>query len=452
VTRPRGLRLRLTLSLLAVFVVGLAASSAFFYGEAHNTLKAFQKRTLQDQARELLSGVQPGPDGHEAITPPPAWAEAYRSVDRKFSYTLFDAAGRPVAWSPNLETPLPSPGPNASDSEDVHVAGPDGLAMLAVPGPNQSLLVVARKQADPEALAESLIEENSEHYLLLVPFALVAPLLIWWISGWSLRPLARASREAAAIGPGALSARISTTDIPLELRPLVSAVNGALDRLAEAYMAERRLTADAAHQLRTPVAVLDLRLQRAKLEGHMDWPTVAADMGQVTRLLDQLLAMARMDHAARAASARRTSFSLSRIVREAAAQLVPIAEESGRSIVVEAPDAAVMMGYPDDLRAMVSNLLDNAIAHGRGDVLVTVRRQTGDSGEEIALEVSDEGDGVPDELKAAVFDRFRKADPNSPGAGLGLAIVRQVARNHGGNACFAPGPKARLLVTLPVGQ
>jgi two-component system sensor histidine kinase QseC len=443
--RPPGLQRRLTLSLLLVFVAGLAASSLFFYAEAHSTLKAFQKRTLQDQARELLSGFELAPDGSETVAPPPSWLEAYRNPDRKFSYTLFDANRRPVARSPNLEAALPLPDSN----EVVHAAGPDRLATLAVPVPNGSILVVARKQADPEALAESLIEENSEHYLVLVPFALAAPILIWWISRWSLRPLARASREAAAIGPSALSARISTAGIPTEIRPLVEAVNGALDRLAEAYAAERRLTADAAHQLRTPVTVLDLRLQRARLDDHVDWPAVAADMRQLRRLLDQLLDLARKDHAARAAGAERVRVNLCRIVRETAAQMLPIAEEAERVIEVEAPDTVEVLGYPDDLRDMVRNLLDNAIIHGRGEVQITVRRRAGNPGDDIAVEVSDEGDGVPTDLREAVFDRFRKAAANSPGAGLGLAVVRQVARHHGGDAHFLPDTRSRIIVILP---
>jgi two-component system sensor histidine kinase QseC len=428
-----------------VFVAGLAASSLFFYAEAHNTLKAFQKRTLQDQARELLSGFGLAGDGSETVAPPPSWLEAYRDPDRKFSYTLFDANRRPVARSPNLDAPLPLP----NTDESVHAVGPDRLAMLAVLGPNGSVLVVARKQADPEALAESLIEENSEHYLVLIPFALAAPILIWWISGWSLRPLAQASREAAAIGPSALSARISPADIPTEIRPLVEAVNGALDRLAEAYAAERRLTADAAHQLRTPVAVLDLRLQKAQLDGCVHWPAIAADMRQLGRLLDQLLDLARKDHAARAAGTQRVPVNLSWIVREAAAQMLPIAEEAGRPIEVEAPDTAQVLGYPDDLKDMVRNLLDNAIIHGRGEVQITVRRQSGASCEDIVLEVADEGDGIPADLGEAVFDRFRKAAANSPGAGLGLAIVRQVARNHGGDAHLLPDTPSRIIVILP---
>jgi signal transduction histidine kinase len=121
----------------------------------------------------------------------------------------------------------------------------------------------------------------------------------------------------------------------------------------------------------------------------------------------------------------------------------------GRTITVEAPDAVTVLGHPDDLRDMLRNLLHNALVHGEGTVHVMVRRHTNGAGEEIVLEVEDEGDGVPAELREAVFDRFRKADANSPGAGLGLAIVRQVARDHGGDAQFVSDSHSRLTVTLP---
>jgi signal transduction histidine kinase len=230
---------------------------------------------------------------------------------------------------------------------------------------------------------------------------------------------------------------------------LVDAVMGALELLPPAFAAYGRLPPDAAHQLRTPVAVLDLRLQRARLDEHVDWPTIEAEMGQLSRLLDQLLDMARKDHAVRTASPERISVNLSRIVREVAAQVLPIAEEADRSITVDAPDTVTVLGHPDDLRDMVRNLLDNALVHGEGTVHVMIRRYTNGAGEEIVLEVEDEGDGVSAELREAVFDRFRKADANSPGAGLGLAITRQVARDHGGDARFAPDPHSRITVILP---
>ena len=137
--------------------------------------------------------------------------------------------------------------------------------------------------------------------------------LVWLIGWWSLRPLARASRQAAAIGPANPAGRLNTGKLPREIRPLVNAVNGALERLDHAYAAQRelierldhayaaqrRLTADAAHELRTPLAVLSLRLQRAKLDAAADWPAMERDLTQMSRLVGQLLELARVEDPAR---------------------------------------------------------------------------------------------------------------------------------------------------------
>ena len=311
---------------------------------------------------------------------------------------------------------------------------------------------MARGHPDQEALAESLIDENFEHLFVVVPFILLSLPLLWQISRWSLRPLARTSLEAQSIGPADLSTRLSVDGLPDEVRPLVDAVNGALDRLAHAYEAERRLTADAAHQLRTPITVLDLRLQRARLGGRIDWPTIEREMAQLRHLIDRLMGLARRDNVAQSVEAPGgpQTINLARIVREAAAMVLPIAEKENRSVIVEAPDVAPFRGRADDLRDMVHNLLDNALVHGSGTVRVAVRHETSDQ-REMIIEVADDGIGLPEALKDVVFERFRRG-PMSQGAGLELAIVRQVARGHGGDVGFLSEPGCHVRVVLPAVQ
>jgi signal transduction histidine kinase len=452
VTRLQSLRWRLMVAMLIVFGLGLGASAIFSYGEAYGTLKELRKRTLQGQARELLAGLQFRGDGGVEIALPLEWENAYRRPDRSFAYSIYDATRRVVTLSPNLDTPLPLVG--AADSDPVKILGPERLAVLALAAPAGHTVVVARGHPDQEALAESLIEENFEHLFIVVPFILISLPLLWQISRWSLRPLARASREAQAIGPTDLSARLSVEGLPDEVRPLVDAVNGALDRLAHAYEAERRLTADAAHQLRTPITVLDLRLQRARLGGRIDWPTIEREMAQLRHLIDRLMDLARRDNAAQAAEAPAgpQTVNLARIVREAAATVLPIAEKEGRSVIVEAPDLIPFRGRADDLRDMVGNLLDNALVHGCGTVRIAARHERSDRGQEVVVEITDEGTGVPDALKEAMFERFRKVKQTTAGAGLGLAIVRQVARAHGGDASFLPEPERGVKVVLPAAE
>ena len=303
---------------------------------------------------------------------------------------------------------------------------------------------------------ERLLHEPYQDVTVLVAFSLAMLLLIWLVSGWSLAPLRRASQDAAAIGPGNPEARISGEGLPSEIRPLVLAFNGALARLADAYALELRFTADAAHGLRTPLAVLDLRLQRARAEGRVD-AGIEGEVAQMKRLVGQLLDLARKEQAAPVTALHGcAAVNLSRAAREAAASVSLLAEAAGRSLVVDLPHTLSVLGRADDLRDMVRNLLDNAVTHGAGLIRLSGRLDTqaqasrpGPYLVDALIEVSDEGSGVPDGLASSVFERFRKVRSGSPGSGLGLAIVSEVVRSHGGSVGFAPGRGCRVLVRLP---
>ena len=303
---------------------------------------------------------------------------------------------------------------------------------------------------------ELLLQEPYQDITVLVAFSLLMLLLIWLVSGWSLAPLRRASQEAASVAPGH-TARISHEGVPGEIRPLILAFNGALDRLAAAYALEQRFTADAAHELRTPLAVLDLRLQRARAEGRLD-ACVEGEMAQLRHVVGQLFDLARKEQAPPVAGLpARAVVNLSRAAREAAATVSLLADQAGRDLVVELPQTLPVLGRADDLRDMVRNLLDNALAHGAGQIrlaaLLAPAPQRGHAAAtEVLLDVSDEGDGVAAALAPGLFERFRKGRSDSPGSGLGLAIVSEVVRSHGGSVGFVPGGACRVRVRLPLAQ
>ena len=449
-SRPHSLRLRLLGAMLAVFALGLGAAILSYRTEVHKITSDLRARTLENQARELLEAIRAGSNGALEVEPPADWQQVYRSPSRRFVYTVFDAAHRPLAWSANLEAPLPFiPVDSRHTLGPVEFigAGPARRAIIAARGPRGATVLVARSDMDRDELVDSLFEEGSEQLTIIAPFALLALALIWLISWWSLRPIARASREAARVGPRRPDMRISAGGLPREIEPLVEAVNGALDRLSRAYATERRLTTDAAHELRTPLAVLNLRLQRARLTGNTDWEAVERELAQMGRLVDQLLDLARKESLSRERRAEEYPIvNLSRIVREAAAVVLPLMEARGRELAVEVPDSVQVRGDSDDLRDMVRNLLENAIVHGRGKV--TARIETPEKEGLVAIKVMDQGAGVPAGQEEAIFQRFRRLDVETPGSGLGLAIVRHVARSHGGDAHFRPG-QGCVVVSLP---
>ncbi|MBL9036580.1 MAG: HAMP domain-containing histidine kinase [Rhodospirillaceae bacterium] len=446
--RRRGfsLKYRLLISLFVVSAIGIASAAYFAYREVYNTDEAIAERTMQGQTNELLEAIViDAATGKASFDLPPDWAEAYGRGDGAFAYTFYEPDGAVAAKSPNLTEPLPASAlPPGKTFGPLEFRGPEAQMTMTAAAPGGRRLVVARSQVESEALAESMLEESIEPMLLLVPSGILALVTIWLVGSWSLRPLERASREAADVGPGNPNARVSAEGLPAELLPLVGAVNGALDRLSRAYEAERRLTADAAHELRTPLAVLDLRLQRAQLTGEVDWRLVRRDFQHLHRVVAQLLELARMESAARS-QPRPVAVNLARVVREATAMVLPLADEAGREIEIEVErDASITFpGYAADLRNMVRNLLDNALHHGRGKISVTLghAKQEADAQADsgtVVLQVRDEGSGVPDELRETVFDRFRKGKASSAGSGLGLAIVQHVAHTHGGFARVHP--------------
>lgn len=450
--RAPSLSLRLGLSLLAVFAIGIIAAASFFYLDTHGNFEGVQARTLQEQGRELIRGFRIGPDGAPELRISATWQEVYERPESGYYYTIYDRQGRAIATSPNLRGRAPLPltdGPPVGTTfGDLHFLGPNAAPALTARLQTGHFLVLAREAPDAEALAESLAEERTEPLLILLPFGVIAMILMVIVTRRTLHPVKLASAEAANIGPGNVAARIATRRLPAELLPLVEAFNAALDRMAEAYEVETRITANAAHELRTPLAVLSLRLQRSRLaESRIDWGAIEMDVARMTRLVSQLLDLARKEAAKAPAH---TKINLARIAREAAADILPLVEASGRSLQVDAPRPLPILGNADDLRDLVRNLIENALIHGRGTIEIAARL-VGDPNEpKAAISVSDEGEAMAEGEAEMLFERFRKGTTSSTGSGLGLAIVRQVARAHGGDAKFVPAKQTTIEVTLPL--
>jgi two-component system sensor histidine kinase QseC len=356
------------------------------------------------------------------------WRAAYATRGAGF-FTILDPQGRPVARSTNLKAPLhPQPLADGKTQSPLALIGTRPDLALTAQAPHGYLVVVSRStpgvldEADPETWTDL------QPLILLLGVLGLCVAAAWVVAAWSLRPLARASQEAAMIGPDRLDDRITLTGLPTEVVSLASAVNGALDRVARAYATERRFTADAAHALRTPVAVMDLRLQRAAATGELDQAALRADLTQIARLVSGLLNLARAEQGERSCA----EINLARLLRETAAGLQPAFDATNRALVVEAPETLAISADPRSLRDMIEALIDNALRHGAGQVTVRLCAV----GDRCVLAVEDRGEGVPPELHDRMFDRFNKRDANSAGAGLGLSIVRQTARSLGGDARF----------------
>jgi signal transduction histidine kinase len=231
--------------------------------------------------------------------------------------------------------------------------------------------------------------------------------------------------------------------VPREISPLVAAVNSALDRLDEGMQQQREFTANAAHQLRTPLTVLAANIDI------MSDATVAAklryDVDLMSRIVTQLLLVARLENLNIDVD---EPVDLSSMVREAAEDLGPLAISAHKTLEVDEPAAPVFVrGNTHAVVAAVSNLIENALNHSPPGGAVKIRVTAAPS-----IEVLDSGPGVPHHMREKIFERFWRGETSREGAGLGLAIVRRIMRALRGDVSVAdaPGGGAKFSLEFPM--
>jgi two-component system OmpR family sensor kinase len=303
-----------------------------------------------------------------------------------------------------------------------------------------------------------------EHFAAAAALRMIAPvllllpalgLLVWLTVGRGLRPLEAVAAEVEERTPSALSP-VADRNLPREVRPLVGALNDLLLRLGSALEAQRRFVADAAHELRTPLTALNLQVQLAEraAAGEERAATLAAvkdGIARATRVVEQLLTLARQEPEAAARPA--TDTDLADLAHQVIAELMPLAERRAIDLGMGRAEPARVMGDREGLRALLANLVDNAVRYTqeRGRVDVSTFMADG----EAVIEVTDNGPGIPAEERERVFDRFyRRAGSGASGSGLGLAIVKAIAARHGGRIVLADAPGGQGLsarITLPPG-
>ncbi|PWC57342.1 histidine kinase [Azospirillum sp. TSH7] len=323
--------------------------------------------------------------------------------------------------------------------------------------PQPVLVQVAETTAGRRAVEVDLLL-----WLTLLEVALVggSGLLVWGAVGRGLAPLGRLRRviDSRSARGGMALVPLPLAVVPVEVLPLVIAINGLLARLDQSIGTMRRFTADASHQLRTPLAVLRTHLALLRrfgtdsAEGRAALDDVEGAVKRLERLLVQLLALARADEDAPAIPAAPEVTDLRQVAMEVAAEQVPAALAQDVEVRFEAPedgDAGLRaVGNPVLVGELLGNLLDNAIRYNRPGGTVTVRVGAGP-----VLEVEDDGPGIPEAERERVFERFyrldRPGEPPRTGSGLGLAIVRALADRLGAAVRLDAGQDGRgLKVTV----
>jgi heavy metal sensor kinase len=273
----------------------------------------------------------------------------------------------------------------------------------------------------------------------------------WWLVGRAIRPIDDISATAVKISAGDLSQRINVADTESELGQLASVLNATFARLEAAFAQQQQFTADAAHELRTPVSVMltqtqtALNRERSGAEYRETLEACQRASQRMRKLIESLLELARLD--AGQEQMKRMPFDLSRTVRDCVELIRPLAAERGVKIHCELPPLKCT-GDPERLAQIITNLLTNAIQYNRenGEVRISAQSQNN----MITFTVSDTGHGIPAENLPRVFERFYRADPSrsSGQTGLGLAISKAIVEAHGGTIEVSSNPDAGTTFTV----
>lgn len=270
----------------------------------------------------------------------------------------------------------------------------------------------------------------------------LAALVIWITVRRGLAPLRRAARCVRDIDMDSLEQRLSEGEMPSEVAPFVRAVNDALTRLSDGVERQRRFVANAAHELRTPIAILSARIDNPRDEDlRRDLRRYARNLRQIA---ERLLASARL---AEGHATLDETLDFADLVLSVIADYTPLVMENRRHIEFEGPSTGITVrGDRRALQSVVTNLLDNALSAEPEQGTLLVRLGPG-----VTLEVIDHGEGVTQADREMIFEPFWRKSEATPGTGLGLAIVKGIVDLHGGRISVenTPGGGATFKVTLP---
>ena len=449
-----SLRGRLLWNLALLLVVLMIASGLSAYWNGREAADIAYDRTLLASARTIAAGLFQR-DGTLSADVPYVALDTfdYDSVGRIY-YQVNDTQRRLVSGYENI--PGPPPGTPRTDDYpalarfyDASYRGQDVRVvslLKAMSDPNMSGMAEIRVAETTEARVRMARSLMADTLLRLGMLALGALLLVWFAVSAALRPLERLRGEVEERQPDDLRP-LPEVEVQHELGPLVRALNHFTERLRRQFERQGQFIADAAHELRTPLAVLKARVELGlRSQAPQVWRETLEDAAQstdkLTHLANQLLSLARVENGARAvAEGGAELLDLSQLARELGMAMAPLAHARGIALALEAEAPVWVKGEPTLLNELLSNLVDNALAHTPkgGNVILRVTAPC-------ELEVEDDGPGIPPEEREKVFERFYRRGVQ--GTGLGLAIVGEICRAHLAEISLHDGEKGGLKVRV----
>jgi signal transduction histidine kinase len=420
-----SIRNRLLLSLLSLWTVIWAAIAMVVVERSHHEVEELLDAELAQMAHVLRSIARNG-DLQDMGSAGQVLEPIGHPYETKISFQLWDGQHLLAAFGAAPSARLAAQ-PGYSDQR----IGAGEWRVFGLPCDEQEqILYVAQDYSIRRELVRYLTFNALQPILWSLPLAV---LLIWLAVSDGLRSLSRLAHDVAARSDRRLEP-VPADEVPMEVRPLVAALNGLMAQLRQTLSLERRFAADASHELRTPLAIIRTHAQIA--QRMVDTPAarealdhIAQGVERATRLVEQLLELSRLSYERARRESDRGSLLLA--ITDVAEDRRAAAQRKGIELDLSVPpDDIFTVGVPPAmLRVLLTNLVDNAIKFtpAGGQVSVTLDR----TGEHVRLTVSDTGPGIPADARDRVFERFHRApDQRAPGAGLGLSIVKRICELH----------------------
>jgi signal transduction histidine kinase len=436
---------RIIVRLTITTAVAAAVSYGWLYVKQSRVEAYLRERTLVRQAQEISSFISTSRDGSVYLDLPSNLSEAYNNPGSRYRYVVRDEAGRVVATSGRRVGPLQ----DFIQLRDRHIyeyrvdaenANMLGAAVRTDIGQKKFFTQVEQTVPMTQSLNASVFNEFfMDGGWLGIPFLLAVLGISAFTVRRSLAPLDELATLATKIDPGHSTLRLRAAGIPTEILPLVSSFNNVLDRLDEGLRQQREFNANAAHQLRTPLAVLG-----ANIDTMTDGAVAAKlryDVEVMSRIVHQLLLVARLETLNIRLDEK---VDLCLTARQAAENLGPIAISMNKTLEVDEPSVPVFIrGNEFVVGIAISNLIENALNHSPPGEAVRIRVTPNPT-----VEIHDSGPGVPPEFREKIFERFWRGEASKEGAGLGLAIVRRIMHALNGIVSVADAQEGGAQFTL----
>ncbi|MDE2184190.1 MAG: HAMP domain-containing histidine kinase [Alphaproteobacteria bacterium] len=444
---PQSLQAQLAVRLSLVFLAAAALAVAALVWQGSITADTYHNDKLLARATEIARYVVPVAGGRIRVDLPPKLKQRYDEARAANLYAVRLGNGYTIASGTEFaafaeRAPAAAEKPRYISLEDFGKSGNDfyGVTMRATTAAGPASITVARV-SDADEVAEALLWEFVHKVAWLVPlFAAIMLAIAIWSIRRGLHAVSAVSVRAATIDADTIGERLPTAGLPTELVPLVTAVNSAFDRLEKGFAVQRQFTANAAHELRTPLTMLTAGLDELGADASVE--KLRGDAARMNRLVDQLLRVARLDAMP---MNLKDAVNLNEIATDVVAYLAPWAIARRRELGLEVPEHPVLVkGNAAAIADALRNVIENAVRHTPEHT--EVRIAVGADG---SVTIDDSGTGIPATDRPHIFDRFwRGKDTGSPGAGLGLSIVAEIVRMHGGDIDVGDAPGGGASFTL----